>query len=124
MHRRRGNPFGNFPSVFSLLSQGSLALEVLVITLVTSVLLVGELELRRPRALWVSFPASLPARGLLSRVRLREAGDCLWQISVPLYFSLFPLQPFSLLTSWVGTGPREGGGQLPLPWAPTACPED
>lgn len=118
MHRRRGNPFGNFPSVFSLLSQGNLALEVLVITLAKSVLLVGEC------ALWVSFPASLPARGLLSRVRLREAGDCLWQISVPLYFSLFPLQPFSLLTSWVGTGPREGGGQLPLPWAPTACPED
>ena len=59
---------GELCSVFSLLApfQGSLALEVSVITLATKVLLAGETELSSPHPLWVQFPTSLPAGGRLT----------------------------------------------------------
>lgn len=122
-------------SLCSLSFQGSLALEGLVITLATLVLLAEEIELSSPHPLWVLFPTSLPARGhltgetqvfCLSRVRPREAGeDPVFTVADScLSFTLFPSQLLSLLTSWVKTGPEKGGGQFPLPLAPTASPED
>ena len=108
--RRKGN-FGNFAvsSLCSLSFQGSLALEVLVITLATLVLLAGEIELSSPHPLWVLFPTSLPARGhltretqvfCLSRVRPREAGeDPVFWVTVADFFLPF-CSPPSFFLSW------------------------